>query len=281
VSPAPFSLPVAVQREVAVAEDSGVLVAGGLDGSGASTDGVFRVPSGSGPVTRVGTMTAPFHDGAGALLGGRLVVFGGGATAGTDLVQAFGGSVVGHLPSPVSDVSAVVAGGQVVLVGGYDGVSFLRSVLTTRNGRSFRRLASLPEGLRYAAVTAVGNAIIVAGGLSPAGPVATILRIGAPDGSVQEIGRLPEPLAHAAAVTLGGAVYVLGGEDASGRTVRTVERIDPRTGGVRQSGPLPGSVADAAAVAIGPRNGLLIGGRHGPQGHDVPLPTILELRLAW
>ncbi|MFL5797907.1 MAG: hypothetical protein ACJ77A_08240 [Actinomycetota bacterium] len=279
VSRSRFSLPVAVQREVAVADGSGVLVAGGLDGSGSSTAGVYRVPSGAGPVTRVGTMGAPFHDAAAALLGGRLVVFGGGITAGTDLVQAFGGSVPGRLPTPISDVSAAVAGRSVVLVGGYDGVRFLSTVLVTRDARTFRRLASLPRGLRYAAVTGVGDAVIVAGGLSAAGPVATILRIGVPDGSVRAIGRLPEPLAHAAAVTLGGDVYVLGGEDASGRTIRSIERIDPRTGEVQRISGLPGSVADAAAVAVGSHTGLLIGGRRGPQGHDVALSTILELRL--
>jgi hypothetical protein len=105
------------------------------------------------------------------------------------------------------------------------------------------------------------------------------MRVTVPGGAVRTIGRLPRPLAHEAAVTMGRAVFVLGGEDASGQTVRTVERIDPATGNVRVVHPLPGAVADAAAVALGPDRALLIGGRRGPQGADVPLDTILSLRL--
>ena len=257
-----------------------VLVAGGLDASGSSTDAEYRLSPGDGSVTRVGSFGTPFHDAAGALIGPRLVVFGGGPSTGTDLVQAQPGGVIGHLPTASSDLEAAEAGGRVVLVGGYDGTNFLTSVLATLDGTRFSRIANLPEGLRYTAVAPDGpNAVIVAGGLSISGPVDTILRITVPGGTVTTIGRLPRPLAHATAVELGGSVFVLGGEDASGQTVRTVERIDPRNGHVKQANPLPGTVADAAAVALGPDRGMLIGGRRGPQGSDVPLSTILSLRL--
>jgi N-acetylneuraminic acid mutarotase len=271
---------VAVQREIAVAEGSGeVLVAGGLDASGSSTDSVYRLSPATGSATSAGTMSSPFHDAAAALVGGRLVVFGGGASAGTDAVRELGGPDISHLPNPVSDLEAAVVGRDVVLVGGYDGSTYLTSVLATRNGVSFRRAATLPVGIRYAAVAAAGGNLVVAGGLSTSGPVATILRVSVAQGTVRAIGRLPQPLAHETALTLGRAVYVFGGEDASGRTVATVERIDPRTGAVRRVHPLPGPVADAAVVAIGPDRGLLIGGRRGPQGGDVPLAWVLSLRL--
>jgi Kelch motif len=280
ISRAGFSLTVAVQREVAVADGPDVLVAGGLDASGTSTDAVDRLAPATSSMGREGTMAGAFHDAAGAIVGGRLVIFGGGPSSGTDIVQALGGGVIGHLPTVASDLEAAIVGHEVVLVGGYDGTSFLTSVLVTRDGTTFHQIATLPVGLRYAAVAAAGpNAVIVAGGLSTAGPVATILRIAVPGGVVTTIGRLPRPLAHEAAVALGGAVFVLGGEDASGQTVRTVERIDPQTGDVRTVHPLPGTVADAAAVAVGPDRALLIGGRRGPQGSDVPLATILSLRL--
>ncbi|HXJ65937.1 MAG TPA: hypothetical protein VNN79_19435, partial [Actinomycetota bacterium] len=177
-------------------------------------------------------------------------------------------------------LEAADAAAGVVVVGGYDGSSFLTSVLATRDGRTFRRIASLPVGLRYAAVAPAGpHAVIVAGGLSTSGPVATIQRIDTATGSVTTIGKLPRPLAHAAAVELGGSVFVLGGEDASGQTVASVERVDPHTGAVRTVHPLPGTVADSAAVALGADRALLIGGRRGPQGADIPLDTILSLRL--
>jgi hypothetical protein len=264
---------------VAVAEGADVLVAGGLDASGASTGDVDRLSPALGSAARVGAMPAPFHDAAAALVGGRLVVFGGGAASGTDVVQAFRGSVIGRLPTAASDLEAASVGGDVVLVGGFDGTSFLTSVDETSDGVRFRRIATLPAGLRYAAVAAVGDAVIVAGGLTPHGPTAAILRIDVGTAAVRRIDRLPRPLAHAAALALGGEAYVLGGEDASGRTVRSVERIDPSSGRAAMERPLPGTVADAAAVALGPDRGLLIGGRRGPQGHDVPLATVLSLRL--
>jgi hypothetical protein len=272
---------VAVQREVAVVDHGSVLVAGGLDAAGSSTSSEYRLSPGDGSVTRVGSFGTPFHDAAAALIGPRLVVFGGGPSSGTDLVQAQPGGVIGHLPTVSSDLGAAVVGGRILVVGGYDGTNYLTSVLATLDGTRFMRIGTLPEGLRYAAVAPAGpNAVIVAGGLATSGPVDSILRITVPGGDVATIGKLPRPLAHATALALGGSVFVMGGEDASGQTVRTVERIDPRNGHVKQSNPLPGTVADAAAVALGHDRGLLIGGRRGPQGSDVPLATILSLRLA-
>ena len=43
----PFHLPAPVEREVAVAHRSAIIIAGGLDSSGDSTNGVFRMEAGS------------------------------------------------------------------------------------------------------------------------------------------------------------------------------------------------------------------------------------------
>lgn len=53
------------------------------------------------------------------MIGGRLVVFGGGSSTGTDLVQSFDlgkgtGRVVGHLPVPLSDLVAASIGSTTV-----------------------------------------------------------------------------------------------------------------------------------------------------------------------
>ena len=286
MSAAGVRLPEPLQREVAVDIGGRVLVAGGLDSAGSSTDGVTGIDPASGAVRSLGTLPDAFHDAAGAVVGGRMFVFGGGRGQGTDVVQSVGPSgsgaaVVGRLPVAVSDVAAATVGGTVVLVGGYDGSTFLRDVLVTTDGRSFRRLATLPVGLRYAAVAAVGRSVVVAGGLTTAGPANEVLRIDLPSGRIHRLPSLPHPVAHAAAVAIGGRVYVLGGEGPDGRTVARVVRIDPRAGTVRVlHRRLPGTVADAAAVAVGPDSALLIGGRRGPQGRDVALDTILRLRLA-
>jgi Kelch motif len=286
VTTAPFRLPEALQREVAAAVDGSVLVAGGLDSAGSSTDGVIGIDPASGSVRSLGTLPDAFHDAAGAAIGGRVFVFGGGQGQGTDVVQSVdptgsGAAVVGRLPVAVSDIGAAAVGRTVVLVGGYDGSTFLRDVFATTDGRSFRRLATLPVGLRYAAVAAIGHSVVVAGGLTTAGPVNEVLRIDLPGGRIHRLPPLPHPVAHAAAVAIGGLVYVLGGEGPDGQTVARIIRIDPRAGTVRVlHRRLPGTVADAAAVGLPPDSALLIGGRRGPQGHDVALDTILRLRLA-
>ena len=58
-------------------------------------------------------MPQPFHDAAGAVLGHRLLVFGGGAASSTSAVQSFDlsthrGRLAGHLPRPISDLSAKI-----------------------------------------------------------------------------------------------------------------------------------------------------------------------------
>jgi len=45
---------------------------------------------GVGKTTLVGTVSDAFHDAAGAVIGGRLVIFGGGSGESSDLIQAFG-----------------------------------------------------------------------------------------------------------------------------------------------------------------------------------------------
>ncbi|HEV8090103.1 MAG TPA: hypothetical protein VGQ50_15705, partial [Actinomycetota bacterium] len=100
---APHQLPAPVEREVAVTDGKQILIAGGLDSNGSSTNGVFSFSPATGHIAMIGTMPQVFHDAAGELLGGKLVVFGGGSSTSVDTVQAFDpatrkASVVGHLP---------------------------------------------------------------------------------------------------------------------------------------------------------------------------------------
>src|SRR5439155_9139609 len=126
VRPAPFSLPRPVEREVAVSAGGRIYLAGGLDAAGASVSGVYALDPGSGALQAIGALPQPFHDAAGAVLGRRVVVFGGGAVEGTNNVQSIGfdgrgPSVIGHLPLALSDLGATTVNGTVYLVGGYDG----------------------------------------------------------------------------------------------------------------------------------------------------------------
>jgi hypothetical protein len=143
VRPAPYRLAAPVQREVAVLDGRTVYLAGGLDSSDVSASGVFALNPATGRLASLGSMTDAFHDGAGAMIGGKLFVFGGGTVSGTDVVQAFdpasrSSAVVAHLPVSLSDLSAVTVGNTTYLVGGYDGHTPRREIYATTDGTTFR-----------------------------------------------------------------------------------------------------------------------------------------------
>ena len=268
-----------MQRAVAIQDGGTVVVAGGLDASGSSTSSVVGVVVASGRARSLGATPNRFHDAAGASIGGRLFVFGGGAGgASSDAVQRFdpssgSGTVVAHLPTPLSDVSAATVGGEVYLVGGYDGAAAQRGIFGTIDGTSFERVASLPRGLRYAAVTGAGGRVIIAGGESQHGPVSAVLAFDPATGEVTRIGNLPAAVGHAAAFTLGGRVFVAGGLDATGHAVRTVTAVDPVTGSTIPAGSLPAPLSDAA-VAQNDGRVWLVGGWNG-----AAVAEVLEARI--
>ena len=124
-------LPVRLSRAAAVADgQGGILVAGGLTASNVSATGVYRFDPTGPTITSTGKLHTGVHDTAAALVGARLVVFGGGtATGETATIQAAGSGssygLIGHLPSARSDHGAVGLEnqGRVAVVGGFDGTS--------------------------------------------------------------------------------------------------------------------------------------------------------------
>jgi hypothetical protein len=260
VAPAGFSLPAPVEREVAAATPSGVVIAGGLDAAQHSTRGVFLLDPSSGALRSLGSVPEAFHDAAGTVLGQRLLVFGGGAAQSSSSVQEFDlvthrGRIAAHLPQALSDLAAATVGGTVYLFGGYDGRRPRPEIYATRDGIHFSVAGRLPVGLRYPAVAAVGGLVVIAGGTSSGGPVSTVYVFDPGSGRVTALGRLPNPAAHAAAVALGGSVYVLGGSPPVSASVDVRRRMVAAL-----SAAVP--VADAAVAALGGR-ALLIGGSSG------------------
>ncbi|MBI3648470.1 MAG: hypothetical protein HY240_06970 [Actinobacteria bacterium] len=254
-----------MEREVAVADGGTVYIAGGLDRGGTSVAGVFSMDPVTGRLSNLGSMPHAFHDAAGAMIGGRLVVFGGGASSGTDLVQAFDpssrtGSVIGHLPVALSDLQAATVGSTVYLVGGYDGTSPRTEIYATTDGRKFRIVGHLPNGLRYPAVAAVGSTIVIAGGQTATRATTNdVYAFDTASGTMRRIGALPAPVSEAAAFSLGGAVFVAGGRQASGSALSGVVSIDPGTGAVSAEKPLRLPVSDVAVATLSD-SVLLIGG---------------------
>ena len=148
IAGAGFTLAAPIQREVAVLSNGTIYLAGGLDSASHSAAGVFSLQPSSGAMVRLGGVPDAFHDGAGALIEGNLVVFGGGSAEGSDVVQAFDlaghtGAVVGHLPVILSDLSSATVGDMVYLVGGFDRVSPRREIYSTVDGVHFRVAATV------------------------------------------------------------------------------------------------------------------------------------------
>ena len=259
----PYRLPAPVEREVAVPHSGAIILAGGLDSQGASTTGVFRMNPGTGALTPLGTVPQPFHDAAGAIFGNNLFVFGGGAAQSSSTVQRFDlathhGSVIANLPRPLSDIAAASTSSGVYLVGGFDAHVPRREIYRTTDGTHFTFVARLPVGLRYPAVAALGNDLVIAGGTSPSGATDTVYALNLATAKVRLIGRLAAPTAHAQAFTLGGAVYVAGGVDAAGNVTGAITRIDPASRRiVSVAGTLP--VSDAGTVELA-GSVLVIGG---------------------
>ena len=167
--PAAHQLPAPVQRAVAVNDGKQILIAGGLDANGTSTNGVFAYSPQTGHIAQVGSVPQAFHDAAGAMIGKDLFVFGGGSTESSDAVQSFDpstgkGTVRGHLPMALSDLTGATIGHTVYLVGGWNGTSPQPTVWSTTDGTHFTKVATLPAGVRYPAVAAVGSNLVVAGG---------------------------------------------------------------------------------------------------------------------
>ena len=306
MSPAPYQLPSGLAREVVLPAGPGLLLAGGLTPRSTSTAAVRRLNPSTGSTIRVGRLTVPTHDAAGATLGGRIYVFGGGEQSSVATVQqitaAHGtATVAGWLPRPRSDLVAVTRDGTAYLLGGYDGASYDATVLATRDGRRFSVAARLPVPVRYPAVAAAGGQLWVFGGQTSHGITNDIQRVplpGArPTGAGQTVGgrriasgvvagHLARPTTAAAAFTLGGTLYVAGGQTAAARpgqataspsapltTSDAVLRYQPGHPAAL-AGRLPVPVANAGVGVLG-GTAYLVGGDDGVR----PVPTVTELRL--
>jgi outer membrane protein assembly factor BamB len=250
----PFRLRAPVEREVALADHGAIVIAGGLDSGGGSTSGVFRVDPATGTLTLVGSVPEAFHDGAGAIIGRALYIFGGGSAQSSSAVQRFSlvthvSRVVSHLPHALSDIASATTPDGVFLVGGFDGRAPRAEIYRTVDGTHFTRAARLPVGLRYPAVAALGSRVVIAGGVSDHGPSDRVYELDTTTGQLRMIGRLPAPVAHAEAFQLGSRVYVGGGVDGAGNVTGHVFEIDPKTGRIdRVDGSL--AVRDAATVVV-------------------------------
>ena len=279
-------LPAPISGEAVVATKKGPLILGGLDSASNSASGVFQLDAAGEKLSEAGSLTGPLHDAAAALLGERVLVFGGGTETSTDAVQALpapGGVVAagtsaeatGQLPSVRSDLSAVTIGKTAYVLGGYDGSKPIDSVLATSDGSSFTQVARLPAPARYLAVAALGGRIYAFGGETASGaPSDAIQEVDPRAGTARVVGHLPQALSHASAVVLGGDVYVLGGE-AGGSPLSQIWRFEPEKNTVAVAGKLPRPISGGGAAVVGSTAYLIGGTGRG----EAPLATVVKLEV--
>jgi len=163
----------------------------------------------------VASLAQPVRFGAVAELGKKLYVFGGqsmsqsGTSPPLDTIQVVDpishrARIVGHLPEPLSEASAVTIGSHVLVIGG----------ITVEHGPG-------------SAPSATGSATSSAGGYSTT-TVPDIWSFDATTAKVRRVAQLPEPVARAGVAVAGSVAWVVGGES-SGVPVSSVQVITVQT----------------------------------------------------
>jgi N-acetylneuraminic acid mutarotase len=172
-------------------------------------------------------------------------------------------------------VGVASIGETAYIVGGYDDTSSLDTIVAWSPGRPASVVGHLPVGLRYAAVAATGNRLIILGGAHNAVATRSILAFDAATGRLSVIGRLPAPVAHGTAVTIGSTVYLLGGRRTAttGSQTAQIVAVNPASGRSRVVGRLPRPTSDIGVAATG--NAATLAGGLSPTG---ALATILRLQ---
>ena len=263
-SVAPWRLPEALSRAVVLAVDGRLVIYGGLQTGDTTTSAVVELDPQTGKATQIAALPTPVHDAAGAVIGSRSVIFGGGSLKVSDVVQSVesgGAAVAGRLPTPRADLVAVQDGTRVLLVGGYDGKNLSQDVLATSDGVTFASVGHLPVGVRYPAAGVIGGKLWVLGGDGKDGtPGTDIQMLDLTTHRSSVVGRLSDPLAHAASVILDGALYMIGGRSGTG-ALDAVNRFDPATATIGRVGRLPIATADAAVATLGDK-AYVIGGHN-------------------
>ena len=280
----PWTLPASVSRPVVLPGRGGFVVLGGLATGDTSTARIIQVDPASGDSRIAGSLAAAVHDSAGAVIGSRFFVFGGGASTSVPFVQAWtSGSATeaGSLPDARSDLGAATLGSTTYVVGGYDGSAMTPDVLATADGTSFRPVARLAIPVRYPAVAGIGSTLWVVGGVTSTSEGGTnetdaVQKVDLASGQVTVTSRLPQPMGHATALVLDGQIFVLGGRSGTVPSA-AIFRLNPASGALTQAGHLPQPLSDAGAVVVG-GVGYLVGGEVA--GPAQPLDTVVALRLS-
>jgi N-acetylneuraminic acid mutarotase len=246
-------LPAAEQDAAAAVVSPGrFLLLGGIDEAESSLASILDADGSH--VRTIGTLPAALHDACASFVDGAAYLFGGGVVSSfaqiTRISAAGATQPAGQLPTPASDVACATIGATTYIVGGYTGVTPLRTILAWHPGALARVAGLLPEPLRYAALAAVDGQLVIAGGTSGDTANRDIYRFDPTTRKLTIIGVLPRPLTHAAAAALNGTVFVFGGRGSSPTSQTRRILAITESGNVEQVGVLPLALSDLAAVPL-------------------------------
>ena len=271
------TLPAPLQDAAAAPWGTGAVLLGGLTAADTSSNEIVVTSRSGGRV--VGHLPAAFHDSAAARIGPSVYAFGGGnGVSQVDTIvrvdpRTGAAAAVGHLPVGSSDQAGTAIGGTAYIVGGYTGTRWLDTIVAWRPGGTATVVAHLPHAVRYAAVTAAGNRLVIAGGSLENGSASTAVYEFVPHRHVRLLAHLPAPTTHATAAAIGSTVYVVGGRSATLDTpTARIVAIDAVTGRVRDGGSLATPLSDAMAVTT--PAGILVAGGHATSGTVASLTTL-------
>jgi outer membrane protein assembly factor BamB len=268
---------------VAVPLNGEVVVAGGLDSHSVTTSQTLIFDPSSPSIRPAGQLPIAVHDAGAGVIGGTALVVGGGSAASSDAVQAVHAdgtaAVVGRLPQVRSDDSVAVAGNQLYVIGGYDGVHELSGVLATTDGVTLHAVGQLAETVRYGAAYASSGAVWIFGGEHHGQAISDIQRVDTGTGVSTVVGKLPHPLSHAAVVVLGGKVLILGGSDGH-NPQNTIFAFDPASGSVSLVGSMPESVSDMATAVVDDTAYVIGGNALTAEQTIAPTTAIVALKIA-
>ena len=277
-------LPAPLQDAAVAATGSrAMLMLGGLTAADTSTNSVL-LASRSG-ASRRGSLPTALHDAAAAHLGAFTYLFGGGdGVRQLDTIVRVDGAggataTAGRLPNPSSDQAAAVVGGTAYIVGGYTGSGWLDTIVAWRPGAPARVVAHLPTALRYAAVTATADRLVIAGGSLPSGNASdAVLEFVPAQRRVLRVGRLPAPTTHAAAAAIGDVAYVVGGRGAIvGSATARVIGVDLNTRRIWAAGRLASPRSDLAAATLG--TGIVLAGGRGVTGTEDRISELVSRQV--
>ena len=273
------TLDAAVQDAAPAPFGDGAVLLGGLTAADTSRDVIVTVSRAGS--RQVGHLPGVVHDAAAVTIGKLSYLFGGGTgPAQIDTIvrvdpRTGAAEAVGRLPSVSSDQTGAAIAGTAYIVGGYTGTRWLDTIVAWKPGGRAHVVAHLPTAVRYAAVTAVGDRLVIAGGSLESGSATDAVYTYVPTtGRVARIGRLPAPTTHAAAATFGSIAYVVGGRGAVvGTPTDRILGIDPVRRKVVVAGSLTQPLSDL--MAVGTSRGILVMGGKSAGG---TVASIVELR---